>query len=337
VTPFVEQMSSRSEKTRRRPPPLFWQLFLSNAALLVVAVLTLALSPATVSQPVSVEEAAVLVGGVAAMLVMNLLLIRHAVGPLEKLTRLMYAVDPLYPGTRETRPQGSAETVELADVFNEMAERLEDERQQSSRRMLLAQENERRRLAQELHDEIGQSLTGLMLEIDRVARAAPPEIRPELDEAREAARSLSDQVRDVVRGLRPEGLDDLGLVSALIALCERFSESTGIRVVRDTHVDGSRIEPDAALVIYRVAQESLTNVARHAGASEVTVELSHENGDLSLRVRDDGCGINELTPGYGIQGMQERALLVDGRLTFRPASASGGLQVRLEVPRQVGS
>lgn len=332
-------MRSRSSRTRW-PPPLFWQLFLSNTAVLVAAVVTLALSPATVSQPVTVEEVVVLLAGVGGVLGVNLFLIRRAVGPLEKVLGLMRRIDPLEPGVRDDHPQGSAEMAELAEGFNEMAARLESERQLSAGRMLLAQERERRRLAQELHDEIGQSLTALMLEIDHVARASEPQTREALGDARENARRLSNQVRDVVRGLRPDTLDDLGLASALEALCERFSLSTGIRVERsiDTATaDG--IDTEVALVIYRVTQEALTNVARHSSADSVDVQLGSGGGELSLLVSDDGKGMPDgIHPGFGIQGMRERALLVDGRLSFSSANGRGpGLTVRLDLPRDGGS
>lgn len=325
-------MADGSRTGAQRPPaPLFWQLFLPNAAVLAAAAVFLMLSPATIGHPVSLDEALALVAGLVAMLVLNLVLIRHAVAPLEQLTRLMARVDPLRPGTRVSRPRGSAETVELASVFNAMAARLEAERRESSRRSLLAQEHERLRLARELHDEIGQTVTSVMLELDRIAQRVEGEPRAELAELREQARALSDSLREVVRGLRPEALDDLGLHAALVALSRRFSEQSGISVLRSFEAPADALDPEVEMAIYRIAQECLANVARHSGASEVRIELTERDGALVLRVADDGRGIGDAEPGYGIQGMRERALLIGGELRF-VSPAGGGLAVELEVP-----
>jgi two-component system sensor histidine kinase UhpB len=324
---------------RRRPrggATLFWHVFLPNASVLAIAVCLLAFTPASVSSHFSMSQALVLFAALLATVLVNLVLIRRAVAPLEQLTRVMAEIDPLRPGQRVTVDRSVAEAAKLADVFNAMIDRLEIERRESGRRMLSAQEQERIRLARELHDEIGQSVTGLMLELDHVARSAPEPIASDLREAQEGARILSDEIRGVVRDLRPEVLDDLGLQSALVALSERFSEQVRLQVRRRLASDLPSLHPDAALVVYRVAQESLTNVARHARASAVELILEASADGVLLSVGDDGHGLNGALPGSGMRGMLERAMLVQGRLEFVEPPA-GGLEVRLEVPAEAGA
>jgi two-component system sensor histidine kinase UhpB len=244
----------------------------------------------------------------------------------------MSQVQPLEPGARIPIYGDDAEVVELTRAFNDMLERLEDERRDSAHRSIEAQEGERRHVAQELHDEIGQTLTAIVLQLDRLARRAPSELRSELEETRESARESLEDVRRIAQRLRPETLEDLGLSNALEALCDRVGEHAGIRMDSSLDGVGATVGPETELVIYRVAQEALTNVLRHAGAGEVFVELRRADHDLILRVADDGVGIDpEAERGGGLQGMRERALLVGGRVSVK-AVTDGGTEVMLRVP-----
>lgn len=329
-------MAKRTLKTTGRWMPLFWQIFLPNAAFLAIAVGVLAFTPAAVnSGPPSVGQAIGLAGGLVVLVMINLLSIRRAVRPVEQLTRVMSEVDPLHPGKRLPEVGGSAETAKLASVFNSMLERLETERRDSGRLMLSAQERERLRLARELHDEIGQSLAGLMLEIDYAAKRSPAGVGDELREIRETARALSAQLREIVRGLRPEALDDLGLRSALVTLTKRFGDQSAITLHRRIGVIDLRLSRDAELVVYRIGQESLTNIARHSGASEAWFQLSTDGSRAVLRVADNGTGLSgrALVTGNGVRGMRERALLVGAKLAISDAP-EGGLAVELEVPAE---
>jgi two-component system sensor histidine kinase UhpB len=312
---------------------LFWQVFLPNAAFLVVAVGALAFSPAAVNATPSLGQAVGLAIGLVAILLFNVLSIRRAVAPVEELTEVMSEVDPPRPGKRLPDVGGSSETAMLAEAFNAMLERLETERRESGRRLLSAQEQERLRLARELHDEIGQELTGLMLEIDHAAGQAPAELGDDLREIQEAARSLSGELREIVRGLRPEALDDLGLHSALVTLTKRFSEQSGLTLHRQIERIDPPLSDSAELVIYRVGQESLTNVVRHGDASQVWFELSSSPTEVRLRVADDGQGIadGQLVAGDGIRGMRERAMLIGAKIHVggRPRT---GFVVELEIP-----
>jgi two-component system sensor histidine kinase UhpB len=328
-----DQAMSETPDARRpaRRAPLLWQVFVPNAAVLIAAGVALTLSPATVSSPVAWPEVIVIAAGLVVMLALNLALIRRAVGPLEKLARAMRQIDPLSPGNRVELDSQSAEVAELTDVFNTMIVRLETERRDSALRMLAAQEGERRRVARELHDEVNQSLTALMLQIREAAGDAPSDIAQRLRETQEEMRALSSDVQEIVRRLRPEALDDLGLTSALAVLINRFAERTGITASRRLQHDLPSMPPEAELVVYRVTQEALTNVARHSGADAVDIELAASAGSLSLRVADRGRGLNGAPPGSGIRGMRERALLIGGKLRIE-SPARGGTEVRLEVP-----
>ncbi len=321
---------ARRHTRRMGRASLFTRIFLLEVAVFALAGLVLALTPATVSAEIALREAVVLFAVLAATLAVSFLLLRHAFRPLRQLTELMETVDPLHPGSRLPVYGDDEEIRRLTAAFNEMLARLEVERRESVRRSLAAQEGERLRVAQELHDGVGQSLTALMLQLGRAAQAAPPPLRDELADAREAARALLGEVRDVAGRLRPEALDDLGLANALAALAQRVAEQSGLPVRRAIDAALPPLSPQAELVIYRVAQEGLANALRHADASSVELSLRAVDDTIALTVRDDGRGLDGSTPGAGIQGMHERALLLEAvcDLTTLP---QGGTEVRLEV------
>ena len=310
--------------------PLAWRIFLVNAAVFALGTAALALSPATVSWPIAMTEALVLVAGLTTTLVVNLLLVRRSLAPLERLASLMHRIDLLQPGQR-LDATGPAEVRELGEVFNEMLGRLERERHESGWAAFQGQEMERKRIAQELHDEIGQALTAVMLQLSRLVKRAPAELEEELRDAQETTRASLDDVRRVARQLRPEALDDLGLAPAVGALAAAFADRTGIVVRRRIDDDLPPLTKEAELALFRVAQESLTNAARHSDTSRVDLSLEAAGHHVLLRVRDHGSGLDGARPGSGIRGMRERALLVGGDLTIAEARG-GGIEVRLEVP-----
>ena len=203
-----------------------------------------------------------------------------------------------------------------------LAPMLKSERSTANASALAAQENERRRIARELHDEIGQTLTVALLFLKRAVDRAPAEIRGELADTQEAVRAGLDEVRSIARRLRPDALEDLGLHSALNALCSEFSQATGIGVVKSIAPQANRLQADIELVCYRIAQESLTNIARHAEASKVWLDLHTTTDQLLLRVADDGRGGVD-AEGAGMNGMRERALLVSAALTITSPPGEG--------------
>jgi two-component system sensor histidine kinase UhpB len=185
-----------------------------------------------------------------------------------------------------------------------------------------------------LHDEAGQSLTAIALEIERLARQAPPEQRGQLDVLAGQLHESLDDIRRISRQLRPEALDDLGLVNALIALSGRVSRQGGLPVERDFGTELPELSEELELVIYRVAQEALTNVLRHAEATRCRVSLAAVGGGVELVVADDGRGMPSQvgSEAVGLEGMRERALLVGGTLTIGPGPGGRGTEVRLTVP-----
>jgi two-component system, NarL family, sensor histidine kinase UhpB len=301
---------------------LLWRVFAINAALLVVATLLLALTPVTIHARIAIVEGLDLAVALVVMLAANLLLLRPTLRPIDRLVERMRKIDLLQPGQRIPEG-GGVEVAELTHTFNEMLERLETERRESGQRALRAQEAERRRIASGLHDEVGQVLTGVLLRLDD-------------EETKQAVRQALEEVRRIARELRPEMLEQLGLVSALTELSRRFADSSGVRVDRSFATDLPPLSDDAELAVYRVAQESLTNIARHADASRVEIALQPGADSVVLRVADDGRGIpgpdaSVLNGHSGLRGMRERALLVGGALAVKRGH-DGGVEVRFEVP-----
>lgn len=316
--------------------PLFWRVFLINGLVFAAGTAVLALSPATVSAPAAWKEMGTLAGGLGVLLVANSLLLRSSLAPLDRLTGLMGRVDILRPGERLPE-SGTDDVARVIRTFNAMLARLEAERGTSSAHALVALEDERRRIAQELHDDIGQRLTVVLLGLKRAADLAGdcPDAREELLRVQEVARSSLDEARHVARRLRPGELEDLGLVSALSALASDLSHHAGTVVRRSLDVDLPPLSPAAELVLYRVAQEALTNATRHAKAGRLELHLTREGDTLRLRVADDGRGIPGRTEGAGIRGMRERAMLIGARLDVGPRTG-GGTEVTLVMPVTTG-
>ena len=326
---FLAALGDDSTVHGGRLPSLFWRIFLPNAAVLVFAWSVLAFSPAKVASPaVAPLEFAAAVVGLVIIFIVNVAVLRRALAPLDRLRALMRTADPLRPGRRIPDYGGTAEVAELTHTFNEMLARLERERRRSSSRVLEALESDRQRVARELHDEIGQGLTALLLELENAARDAPRESAAAVHAARESARDLLEEVRRVARQLRPEALDDLGLRSALTNLADRMSGHTGIVIDRTIESDLPPLAPDEELAIYRIAQEALTNAARHSGARRIELRLGAEDGELALSVRDRGAGARGAEEGAGMRGMRERALMIGAELRVEEDQADG-LEVRL--------
>lgn len=309
--------------------PLFWRVVATNGAVFAAGTLALVLSPVTVSTRPVVSELVVLGCGLLVIVVVNAVLLRSVLGPLDRLRSAMAATDLRRPGQRLPET-GAGPGLALVAGYNAMLDRLEEERTTSTALALQAQEAERQRIAQELHDEVGQSLTAVLLGLRQARDLAAPEVAAELDLVRETTRTSLDEVRRISQRLRPGVLADLGLLSALSSLGSDLTAHTGTPVVRGFLPGLPELSGAAELVVYRVAQEALTNVARHARAREVQLGLSRRGDWLVLRVADDGIG-GAGSYGAGIQGMRERARIVGGRLELRSRDG-GGTEVLLEVP-----
>jgi two-component system, NarL family, sensor histidine kinase UhpB len=310
--------------------PLYWRVFAVNASLLTAIAVLLIATPVTISFPIGLTEAIIVVIGLLVTIVVNAVLLRRAFAPLGLLAKRMEMVDLLRPGQR-LRVLRHDEVGRVVVAFNRMLDRLEQERQESARRVLAAQEAERVGIARDLHDEVGQVLTGVLLQLNSIAETAP-EHRGDLDEARQSVRRALDEVRRISSELRPEMLEHLGLVSALTELATTFARVAGVRVDRDFATSLPKLEPEVELAVYRIAQESLTNIVRHAEASRVTITLDSSHDSVVLRVVDDGRGFGgDPVEHGGLRSMRERALLVGGALAIKGAP-DGGVEIRLEVP-----
>ena len=209
-----------------------------------------------------------------------------------------------------------------------------------SRRLLAAQEEERRRVAVELHDELGQILTAIRINLDSKRQSLT---RADLADAIDSVDQAMDRVRNLALALRPSVLDDLGLAAALRWYLDRFARETGA----DAHISidvVARIDPVVEITCFRIAQESLTNVARHAHARHVWFDLSLVGDQLELRVRDDGKGFDPAAVrartlhggSLGLLGIQERASLAGGRVEISSVPGTG-TEVRAWFPATIGA
>ncbi|RYB92952.1 sensor histidine kinase [Nocardioides oleivorans] len=309
--------------------PLFWTICLINGVVFVVGALLLVLSPASVSADPVPSELVVVGVGLAVMLLTNALLIRWALAPLHRLIQRLGGIEHLEP-TRLPE-EGSGPIRGITTSVNGLLARLAEERRDGDARALAAQEAERHRIAQELHDEVGQGLTVVLLGLKQVEQRAPADLVEELHALRESTRAGLDDVRRVARRLRPGVLEDLGLTSALAALATDFADHSPAPVRRSFAPGLPTLSPEAEVVVYRVAQEALTNAARHADAHEVELSLQRLGESVVLEVRDDGRGFSGLTEGSGLMGMRERAALVRAELSVI-SQPRRGTTVRLKVP-----
>ena len=262
---------------------------------------------------------------------------RRRLRPLEDLVEAMEKVDlssprPLLPASID----GVGETEEVARIelaFLRMMRRLEAERRRAGSAALHAQEEERARVPRDLHDEVNQSLTGLLLRLEAAREAAPPELEAEIAETKALANQAMTELLSLARQLRPTALDDLGLAAAIGGQVERLGRGE-IEARLEVEGDFSDLGDDQQLVVYRVAQEALNNAARHSEAGRVEVRLKRgEGGGGALEVGDDGRGFafDESERGLGIGGMRERALLVGAELTIE-SRPGAGTTVRLSIP-----
>lgn len=316
-----------------------------NAAVFAVGTGVLAFSPATVSSQPVLSEALVLVIGGVVLIAANAWLVRHTLRPLDSLSAQLdrAAPDP------ESRVSVTDDAISrpLSLAVNDLLARIDAAHRAADIAALTAQESERSRVAQELHDGVGQTLTACLLQLELLARSGAQgdgaAHEAALVDVRESVRGALDEVRRVARSLRPHVLEDLGLKSALAALTRDLFEHTDVHVHRGIAPGLPELDDAAELVVFRVAQEALTNVARHADARTVRLTLSAVGDDVRLEATDDGRGLGRApagtadsegtadTEGTGVRGMRERASLIGGRLDLGPAEG-GGTTVMLTVP-----
>ena len=283
----------------------------------------------------AVTVALIVLALIAVGLAVNLVLLRRRFAPLERLIEEMEKVDLSRPGAllpRSIDGVGETEEVERIELaFLSMMRRLEAERRRTGGVALRAQEEERARVARDLHDEVNQSLTGLLLRLEAAREAAPPELEPEIAATKALANQAMRELLSLARQLRPTALDDLGLTAAIAGQVEQLSQSE-IEAELVERGDFSDLSGDVQLVVYRVAQEALSNAVRHSEAEHVKVTLSRSDGSVELEVADDGSGFafDRSEAGLGIAGMRERALLIGAALNVESRPGQG-TTVRLKV------
>jgi len=317
---------------------LLTQVLVANLLLIVAAVVVTGIA-GNPSLDLSARPglALILAFAVALTVLVNVVMLQRRFRPLERLVDEMERVDLSRPGSNLQAPadaRGEPEEVErLNRAFRRMLERLEAERRRTSSTALAAQEEERARVARDLHDEVNQSLTALLLRLEAARAKAPVELAHELAETKALANQAMEELLMLARQLRPTALDDLGLKAALAGHVKELGRRGRINASFDASGDFSGLPADVQLVVYRVAQEALSNAAQHSGAEHVQVRLVREGDRVELTVGDDGSGFtfDQAARGLGISGMRERALLVGGDMQVE-SRLDSGTRVRLTVP-----
>jgi two-component system sensor histidine kinase UhpB len=323
-------------KVKRRDDSLIGQVVAANV---VLVTLTLLAASVVAGLDISVAEQGWQFGLLALAIVLtlcvNLWMLQRRFAPLERLVERVEAIDPAEPATFELDDDPVEEIDRLGSSFNRLLTRVHDERREASRRILRAQEDERGRVARDLHDEVNQALTAVLLRLEALAHDVPAEQAGDVAELKRLTGQAMDELLRLARQLRPTALDDHGLVPAIEAQARGFSERTGVEARVEVDGDPSRLDEDTQIVVYRIAQEALANAARHAHAARVDLRLEATPGDgVELRVSDDGAGFDplELTDGgLGLDGMAERARLAGGALELRSACGSG-TELTLRIP-----
>ena len=316
---------------------LFTQVLAVNLLLIAAAVVaaTLAANP-QLGLGENLRAGLVLGLAVGVAVVVNLILLQRRLRPLERLVDEMERVDLSRPGAnlRRTMDHEAPQEVErLQRAFRRMLERLEAERRRTSSTALAVQEEERARVARDLHDEVNQSLTGLLLRLQTIGQKAPTTLAHDIADTKAVANQAMHELLTLARQLRPTALDDLGLKAALASHVEELHRTTPMRTSFEAIGSLKGLPQDVQLVVYRVAQEALSNATRHSGASTIRVRLRREGEGVELTVSDDGQGFSfdQATRGLGIPGMHERALLVGGDLQVE-SRPDLGTRLRLQVP-----
>ncbi|MBN8866790.1 MAG: sensor histidine kinase [Solirubrobacterales bacterium] len=319
--------------------PIFTEVLLLNAVMVALATAGAALATGFSSDHVGrLLLIAAIAAGVTCLL--NVTILRRRFTPLEAVITEMEKVDLSRPGGNlPTWIDGVAETEEaerLELAFLRMMRRLEAERRRSSNAALTAQEEERARVARDLHDQVNQSLTGVLLRLEATRSEAPPELAAEIEETSRLAHQAMDELLTVARQLRPTALDDLGLRAAIAGLVEQL-DLPGLTATFECEDDPSGLDPDVQLVLYRVSQEAIGNAVRHSGATRIDVRLGRTGDRFELVVTDDGSGFtfDQATSGLGLGGMRERAILVGGEIEIE-SRPDHGTMVRLSVPVREG-
>jgi two-component system, NarL family, sensor histidine kinase UhpB len=328
----------------RRDDSLIGQVVAANVVLVALTLFAASLA-AGLDLNVDDQRWSFLILALAIVLTLcvNLWMLKRRFAPLERLITRIEGIDPAEPSSHQLPDQDPVEEIDrLSSTFNRLLDRIEEERRRSGTLAMRAQEEERRRLARDLHDEVNQALTAILLRLEALAQDSPPERVDELRELKRLVNQAMEELLNLARQLRPTALDDHGLMPAIDAQLKRFSARTGIEVRLVAEGESDSLPEDVQTGIYRIVQEALANIGRHAGATAVVVEIEIEDDRLELRIRDDGAGFDPGSvvragsdgpgAGLGLSGMAERARLAGGELDIRSAPG-GGTTVTLRINR----
>lgn len=326
---------------RVKSRPLFQKVIIANTVLIILGTLGVHLGRNYFMDGELDVMIPFLIGAVCLSVPVNYALVKLAFRPLNAVTETMKAIRSGRRGIRIPEVTDDEQIAELSRSLKSMLTALERQRKLSAASTIKAQEDERKRIARELHDETSQSLTGLMIGIRMTEKLIPesmPEIRARLHSIEDLAHATLGEVHTMATKLRPSVLDDLGLSAALRSYVKEFTRNTGVYVELQVQAAARRFPPELETVLYRVIQEALTNVARHSGADSCRVTLEKRENRLIGFISDNGCGFDprqvmrsEKTRGLGLHGMKERIELVDGFLEFESHLNVGSI-IHLEVP-----
>ena len=326
--------------------PMLYKVLVANAAIVVLGAVggTYLTVMATRDERGAVPLVlAFVVLGVVLSVVVNWLVLRAAFRPLTSLGRVAEAVRRGDLSARaEPTPFGDPQIAHLAETFNGTLDELERDRvelRSAASRVISAQEEERKRISRELHDDTAQVLFAQLLRLAALTASPNAEVRGTATALEAMTAEALEGVRRMAMELRPPALDDLGLQAALGDLAQRFSEQLGIPIDYQARGPRGRLPAEVELILYRVAQEALTNVAKHARAGHAWIDLDRGAADVALSVRDDGVGFDPGVEterdgrglGLGLFGMEERVALVGGAFTIWSRSG-GGTEIFAFIP-----
>lgn len=327
---------------------IFTKVLVANAAIVAVGgVGGTLLARFLISSGLSATETFLpfILAGVLVSVAVNFLVLRLAFEPLFRLQRTLEQIRAGNFNARSPLILGDPDIGKLTETFNLVLDALEEHRQSVSGRVLGALEEERRRIARELHDEAGQALTTLVITLEMIERSLPQEqaaVRERLRFARDNAVRTLDEIRRIMLDLRPSVLDDLGLVPALRWYIKYKLQPLGLDVELEVTGLSARLPESLETVLFRSVQEAVTNVLKHAGATRVDIRVARGPRSIVAEVTDNGrgfdvAGLRGKGPsgpgGFGLVGMAERVSLVGGNLQVH-SRPGGGSTVRVEVPVQ---
>ena len=253
--------------------------------------------------------------------------------------KLKNSLDEIAAWTGELERRVDERTKETLSLYEELRKK-EEKRGELLRRIISAQEEERKRIARELHDEMSQTLAAMLISLEAVRDAGSPELlQAKIDNARKLALRAIDSTHRMIFDLRPAILDDLGLPAAIKWYAEERLKPLGINFRYEGDLFEKRFQTEIETVLFRIAQEAITNIAKHSQAENVIIDLELEDSYISLEIEDDGIGFDlgsisstkSGSRGLGLLGMRERVLLLDGKLEVQSQPGSG-TRVSVTVP-----